>query len=80
MSAGRTVIVEGVRVTHSSPGPYTARSASDTTDDWPLWYVVGPDGRYNGMSFPDQPGAKFTDKDSAKAIADALNDAAAKRQ
>ena len=28
-------------------GPFIARSASDRTDDWPYWYVAGPDGRTN---------------------------------
>lgn len=63
------------RAAHSEPGPYLARSASDRTDDWPLWYVAGADGRFNGLSFPDQPLAKFTSRHAAEAIADALNNA-----
>jgi hypothetical protein len=65
-------IVEGEVVTHSQRGPYSARSASDNTEDWPLWYVAGADGRINGMRFQAQPGL-FTSRDEAEAIAAALN-------
>ncbi len=33
-------------------GPYLARSASDRTEDWAVWYVAGPDGRTNVMTLP----------------------------
>jgi hypothetical protein len=34
----------------TKPGPYIARSASDKTDDWPAWYVAGPDGIQNYLT------------------------------
>ena len=51
------------------PGPYKARSASDNTDDWPFWYVAGPDGRLNVLGFTDKSGAIFTDRESAERYA-----------
>jgi hypothetical protein len=56
------------------PGPYIARSASDKTDDWPLWYVAGPDGRTN--YFTDLGGKRnppltpmFTSREDAEMLA-----------
>lgn len=63
-------------IRHSRQGPYTARSASDRTNDWPFWYVAGEDGRYNGMSF-DNSMAKFTTREMATEIAAAFNKQAA---
>lgn len=54
-------------------GPFYARSASDNTDDWPFWYVAGPDKRLNVLSFKDQGGAKFTSRKRAEEIAEAAN-------
>lgn len=54
-------------------GPYTARSASDRTEDWPLWYVAGPDGRTNVLRSTDPAadklGPKFTDRVTAQSVA-----------
>ena len=58
------------------PGPYKARSARDSTDDWPFWYVAGPDGRINTLTLPqDHPnfGAVLTNRKTAEAIADLWN-------
>ena len=66
------VTVNGFRCGLHGDGPYTARSASDKTDDWPYWYVAGPDGRRNVLYFPDKPGAVFTDKETALAIVHAV--------
>jgi hypothetical protein len=52
------------------PGPYRARSASNSTDDWALWYVTTvADGRSNILSFPDKPGAVFADRSTCELIA-----------
>lgn len=55
-------------------GPYSARSASDRTDDWPFWYVCGADGRSNVLSF-SAPfyGAVLTTREAAIAIAEKFN-------
>jgi hypothetical protein len=53
-------------------GPYTARPACDGDDNWPFWYVAGPDGRRNVLSFPGC-GAVLTKRHIAKAIAEAAN-------
>ena len=34
----------------TKPGPYIARSTSDKTEDWPFWYVAGPDGNQNYLT------------------------------
>jgi hypothetical protein len=47
-------------------GPYTARSASDDTDNWPFWYVTN-DGRTNILEFTG--GAVFTTRSGAEYIA-----------
>jgi hypothetical protein len=60
-----------------TPGPYVARSASDNTDDWPYWYVAGPDGRLNAMTRPrDDPkfGAVLTDRKTAQELARKWNE------
>lgn len=31
-------------------GPYIARSASNKTDEWPFWYVAGPDEETNYLT------------------------------
>lgn len=53
-------------------GPFKARSASDRTDDWPLWYVAGPDKRTNVLRAvdPEQDkfGPKFTDRKTAEIV------------
>ena len=54
-------------------GPYTARSASDTNDAWPFWYVAGPDKRTNVLEFLDHPGAVLTTRDVAEQIANDTN-------
>ncbi len=62
----------------TKPGPYIARSASDKTDDWPFWYVSGPDGRTNYLT--DLNGTKhppltpaLTTKEIAVMVADMWN-------
>lgn len=50
--------------------PYTARSASDKTDDWAYWYVTD-DGRTNRLAFEN--GAVFASKEHAIDIADKAN-------
>ena len=53
-------------------GPYEARSASDKTDNWPYWYVCGPDGRKNLLTLPREHrcfGAVFTSREEAERIA-----------
>ncbi len=52
--------------------PFTARSASDKTDNWPFWYVTD-DGRRNVLRFPNAPGAVFTDRQTAEMIAAKAN-------
>lgn len=52
--------------------PYSARSASDKTDDWPLWYVTN-DGHTNVLYFPDHPGAVLTSKEVAELVAEKFN-------
>lgn len=52
------------------PGPYTARSASDRTEDWLYWYVTN-DGRTNVLSFPH--GRVFTTREHAEHIAEEAN-------
>lgn len=55
-------------------GPYSARSASDRTDDWPFCYVCGADGRSNVLSFlPPYYGAVLTSKEAALLIAERFN-------
>jgi hypothetical protein len=54
-------------------GPYTARSASDNTDEWPYWYVTN-DGRTNILEFPG--GAVFTIRERAEKIAKDENEKA----
>lgn len=54
------------------PGPYTARSASDRTDDWPFWYVTN-NGRTNILRFHSHPTALFTSRAEAEDIAAHFN-------
>ena len=60
-------------------GPFKARSASDKTDDWPFWFVCGPDG-INCLTFPHAPGAVFTERARAEDIAKDANGAALGRR
>ena len=53
------------------PGPYLARSASDNTDDWFIWYVAGPDGRTNVLQGPH--GAVFLPRAGAEQLAHEAN-------
>lgn len=66
--------INGVRYGLRGEGPFIARSASDKTDDWPFWYVSGPDGRRNVLYSPDQAGAVLTDKATAFAIVEVSKD------
>ncbi len=50
--------------------PYTARSASDKTDDWAYWYVTD-NGTHNRLAF--ESGAVFTSKEHAIEIAEQAN-------
>lgn len=43
-----TVEIGGIEVSHSGPGPYVARSASDRDPNWPFWYVADAVG-FNGL-------------------------------
>lgn len=55
-------------------GPYSARSASDRTDNWLYWYVCGPDGRTNVLSFREPfYGAVLTTREAAIDIAAKFN-------
>lgn len=69
----RLIRVATLRCALAGPGPYTARSASDNTDDCPFWYVAGPDGRRNVLRFPDMPGRTLTARSLAETIAAAAN-------
>ena len=60
-------IFDGIRL--RGRGPFAARSANDRTDNWPFWYVAGPDGRRNVLTFLDQPGAVFACREDAEYIA-----------
>lgn len=64
----RHLTVDGVRVLIRCSGVVSARSASDRTDDWPLWYVTD-DSRRNVLSFPDKPGAVLCSRALAERIA-----------
>jgi hypothetical protein len=66
------VIVFGTRVRLWGSPPFTARSASDRTDDWPIWYVTD-DGRRNVLRFPDKSGAVLTSREDAEEIAKEAN-------
>jgi len=59
-------------------GPYMARSASDKTEDYPLWYVAGPDGIQNYLTDlggwrEDRSSPMFVSKEFAIALADKWN-------
>jgi hypothetical protein len=54
------------------PGPYTARSASNKTDDWPLWYVHGADG-VNCLRWTHAPMSLFIPRELAIKVAEILN-------
>lgn len=54
-------------------GPFIARSASSRTDDWPLWYVAGPNGVTNVLTFADKPGAMSANRQVAERIAEEAN-------
>lgn len=54
-----------------SPGPYTARPAKDGVAEWPAWYVAGPDGRRNVVSFGK--GAVLCDRLAAETVAGYAN-------
>jgi len=69
-------LIEAARLSlMAGAGPYAALSASDNTDEWPFWYVAGPDGRRNVLEF-DAPfrGAVFAPREMAKAIAHKFNE------
>mgnify|MGYP003382067537 CR=1 FL=1 len=55
-----------------SPGPYIARPAKDGDDDWPFWYVAGPDGRRNVVGFGR--GAVLCTREVAEAVVYAANE------
>jgi len=60
------------RETLNAGPPYIARSASDTSDDWPFWYVADDSGVRNVMTLPkDHPhrGAVLTDRETAERLA-----------
>ena len=57
---------------------FTARSASDRTDDWPLWMVVDSQGQNilgDISRMLGKPGAVFTNRCMAEKIAAILNKA-----
>ena len=54
---------------HFALPPYTAEP-SGGQNDW--WYVANAQG-FNCLTFPDKPGAKFTDKATAQHIAQDWN-------
>lgn len=68
--------IDAARLSPTAPGgPYRARSASDRTEDWPLWYVCAPDGRTNVLSFAaPYYGAVLTGRAAAETIATHFND------
>ena len=57
---------------HFALPPYSAQP-SGGSNSW--WFVANRDG-FNCLSFPEKPGAKFTSREDAEAIADAWNSAA----
>ena len=72
MSAPWMLDVAGVGIVEiRSSGPYIASSASDNDPDWPFWYIAGPDGRRNVVSFGR--GAVLCSCDVAQAVANAAN-------
>jgi hypothetical protein len=72
MSAPWMLDVDDVGIVEvRSSGPYVARSASDNDPDWPFWYIAGPDGRRNVVSFGR--GAVLCCRKVAEAVADAAN-------
>lgn len=56
-------------------GPFTARSASDRTDDWPFWFVADKTGL--NITVNAEPRLRgrlpFVPRDMAERIAGALN-------
>lgn len=54
-------------------GPYSAQPAEKGNDNSYFWYVAGPDGRTNVLSFVDKSSAVFTSRVSAIEIARAGN-------
>jgi hypothetical protein len=74
----RADLEAGGFVEHRGTPPFVARSASDKTDDWHAWIVVGSDGA-NRIHFPAQPGAVLLPgRRAAERIAACLNDAASR--
>jgi hypothetical protein len=57
------------------PGPYIARPAKDGDETWPFWYVAGPDGRANVLTFPGHGGAVLTERAIAEVVASKWNQA-----
>lgn len=55
------------------PGVLEWATLTVTPDEWGLWYIAGRDGQCNVLTFPDQPGAVFTDRESAQRIANEAN-------
>lgn len=65
-------VVRGVEFRADRRGPYSARSASDKTNDWPLWFVHGADG-VNCVRQTDRPMALFMPRKIATVVAETLN-------
>ena len=64
--------VDGVGVVEiRSTGPYIARPAKDGDDEWPFWYVAGPDNRRNVACFGN--GAVMCSRDTAELVASVAN-------
>ena len=59
-----------------SPGPYTARSASRHTDDWPYWFVACGAG-WNCLGGAGTPVLIFRDR--AERLAEKWNEADGRR-
>ncbi|MNI13643.1 hypothetical protein D3C73_668760 [compost metagenome] len=68
-----SVVLDGLSIHHTGPGPYVARSASDHNPEWPVWIVFDSVG-FNGISIQGSI-AKFFNRDDALMIANALNGA-----
>jgi hypothetical protein len=69
------VTVNGARFRlWTGTAPFSARSASDRTDNWPFWFVTD-NGRRNTLNSLDHPGVVFADRSTCEAIAAAANKA-----
>jgi hypothetical protein len=65
----------GTAISHTGPAPYTARSASDRDNLWPLWIVVDAVG-FNGVQVQGRTQKLFSKTDALR-VAAALNEEAA---